>query len=138
MFSLLIQQVEHKGLLQPRARGPDFLTSQVCSSVSQLKANLRGSWHWVPVAGASLVWSNPVGTSQCWQESPHLACSLMDYIFVFLPYFIKEQKDFGCNFVLVSDTHYSLAINPFFHAAAALKQGRRLVCRSIVTPMFTS
>lgn len=28
----------------------------------------------------------------------------MDYAFVFFSYFVREEKDFGCNFVLVSDT----------------------------------
>jgi len=78
--------------------------------------------HRIQNAGASDVWSNPAGTRQRWHESRHLACYLTDYIFVFFSYFIKKEKDFGCNFVLVSDTRCSLVINPFFHAVAFLKK----------------
>lgn len=82
-------------------------------------------WEFVPNSkhgGLRLFWNKLVGRRQCWHESHHGACSLLDYVFVFLSYFVKEEKEVGCNFVLDRDTHCPLAISPIFHAVAALEQ----------------
>lgn len=59
---------------------------------------MHASLHQIQNTGASHIWSNPVGTIQSWQETHHLACYLMDYIFVFFSYFIREEKRFWAQF----------------------------------------